>query len=112
MPARARRPKAAKLAGNDRLRHYVQQRLAGTVCDADGHRALGRRRPASHGGQPIKNRTAYPLRSRRSSSALDITREAACCRQMTAKLTDERRTNDQDLTAIADDQARDLLLLV
>jgi hypothetical protein len=38
---RARRPKAAKLAGNDRLRHYVQQRLAGTVCDADGHRALG-----------------------------------------------------------------------
>jgi IS30 family transposase len=38
---RARRPKAAKLAGNERLRHYVQQRLAGAVCDAAGHRPLG-----------------------------------------------------------------------
>jgi DNA-binding CsgD family transcriptional regulator len=38
---RARRPKAAKLAGNERLRDYVQQRLAGAVCDAAGHRPLG-----------------------------------------------------------------------
>jgi len=30
----------------------------------------------------------------------------------TAPLTDERRTNDQDLTAVAGDQAFDLLLLV
>ncbi len=32
----ARRPKIAKLATNDRLRDYVQQRLAGAVTDADG----------------------------------------------------------------------------
>ena len=33
---RARRPKEAKLAGNDRLRAYVQDRLEGAVVDADG----------------------------------------------------------------------------
>jgi IS30 family transposase len=32
----ARRPKAAKLAGNTALREYVQHRLAGAVTDADG----------------------------------------------------------------------------
>ncbi len=32
----ARRPKDAKLAVNTRLREYVQERLAGTVTDADG----------------------------------------------------------------------------
>jgi IS30 family transposase len=33
---RARRPKVAKLVVNQRLRDYVQQRLSGEVCDADG----------------------------------------------------------------------------
>jgi len=33
---RARRPKVAKLVENDRLREYVQDRLAGTVRTADG----------------------------------------------------------------------------
>ena len=33
---RARRPKAAKLVGNDRLREYVQDRLSGAVCVPDG----------------------------------------------------------------------------
>ena len=37
---RARRPKTAKLAANDRLREYVQGRLAGAVRGPDG-RALG-----------------------------------------------------------------------
>jgi IS30 family transposase len=37
---RGRRPKAAKLLGNDRLREYVQDRLAGVVRTVDG-RALG-----------------------------------------------------------------------
>src|SRR5512132_3223764 len=32
----ARRPKTARLAGNDRLRHYVQDRLAGTIRRPDG----------------------------------------------------------------------------
>jgi IS30 family transposase len=32
----ARRPKTAKLATNDQLRDYVQDRLAGTVTDAEG----------------------------------------------------------------------------
>ena len=31
-----KRPKAAKLASNDRLREYVQDRLAGNVCRPDG----------------------------------------------------------------------------
>jgi IS30 family transposase len=33
---RARRPKVAKLAVNDQLRDYVQERLSGTVTDAEG----------------------------------------------------------------------------
>jgi IS30 family transposase len=33
---RAARPKTAKLAINDRLRDYVQERLSGSVTDADG----------------------------------------------------------------------------
>ena len=33
---RARRPKVAKLAGNERLRKYVQDRLSGEVCTAEG----------------------------------------------------------------------------
>jgi IS30 family transposase len=33
---RASRPKVAKLAANDRLRDYVQDRLAGTIARADG----------------------------------------------------------------------------
>jgi IS30 family transposase len=37
---RARRPKAAKLCGNDTLRHYVQERLSGQVKTPDG-RAVG-----------------------------------------------------------------------
>src|SRR5919206_4595795 len=35
---RARRPKRAKLAVNDALRHYVQDRLAGAVTKGDGTR--------------------------------------------------------------------------
>src|SRR6266567_7254236 len=34
---RAKRPKTAKLAANDRLREYVQDRLAGTVTAPDGN---------------------------------------------------------------------------
>ncbi len=34
---RARRPKVAKLVENDRLREYVQDRLAGAVSTPDGH---------------------------------------------------------------------------
>jgi IS30 family transposase len=37
----ARRPKPAKLAGNDRLREYVQQRLAGVITRPDGTPAPG-----------------------------------------------------------------------
>jgi transposase, IS30 family len=38
---RARRPKVAKLAGNDRLRDYVQDRLAGLVSRPDGTAVAG-----------------------------------------------------------------------
>src|SRR3981081_3745300 len=38
---RARRPKRAKLAVNDMLRHYVQDRLAGAVTKVDGTRLAG-----------------------------------------------------------------------
>jgi hypothetical protein len=37
----ARRPKTAKLVGDERLREYVQQRLAGEVCLPDGTAAVG-----------------------------------------------------------------------
>lgn len=38
---RARRPKAAKLATNDALRHYVQERLAGTLRATKGSEVPG-----------------------------------------------------------------------
>jgi IS30 family transposase len=38
---RARRPKVAKLAANDRLREYVQDRLAGAVTAPDGSQVPG-----------------------------------------------------------------------
>ncbi len=38
---RARRPKVAKLAANKKLRHYVQDRLAGVITAADGTRVPG-----------------------------------------------------------------------
>ena len=38
---RARRPKVAKLAANDRLRDYVQDRLAGLVTRPDGEKVPG-----------------------------------------------------------------------
>ena len=38
---RARRPKVAKLAANDRLRDYVQDRLAGLVTRPDGAEGPG-----------------------------------------------------------------------
>jgi Helix-turn-helix domain len=37
----ARRPKTARLAGNDRLRHYVQDRLAGMIRHPDGTEVPG-----------------------------------------------------------------------
>ncbi len=49
---RASRPKVAKLVANDRLRHYVQDRLAGLIAGPDGTpvpgpqvRFVGRRHP-------------------------------------------------------------------
>ena len=44
----ARRPKVAKLAENERLRDYVQDRLSGRVCAADG-RVLGPEGPRWQG---------------------------------------------------------------
>ncbi|WP_437437858.1 IS30 family transposase [Streptomyces olivoreticuli] len=44
-----KRPKAAKLAGNDRLREYVQERLAGSVRRPDGTIVTGPRTPAWKG---------------------------------------------------------------
>src|SRR3954451_10198180 len=38
---RARRPKAAKLAANPRLREYVQERLAGVIAASDGAPVAG-----------------------------------------------------------------------
>src|SRR5213078_1405074 len=38
---RASRPKVSKLASNDALRAYVQERLAGTIARPDGERAPG-----------------------------------------------------------------------
>ena len=40
---RARRPKVAKLAKNDTLRAWVQERLAGDVCTPDGRSVTGPR---------------------------------------------------------------------
>jgi IS30 family transposase len=42
---RARRPKTAKLVGNQRLREYVQERLSGAVQTADGHPVAGPQGP-------------------------------------------------------------------
>ena len=45
----AKRPKTAKLAGNGRLREYVQERLAGSVRRPDGTAVTGPRTPAWKG---------------------------------------------------------------
>lgn len=45
----AKRPKTAKLAGNDRLREYVQERLAGSVDRPDGTIVTGPVTPAWKG---------------------------------------------------------------
>ena len=45
----AKRPKSAKLVGNDRLRQYVQDRLAGTVRAPDGTIVPGPRPPTWKG---------------------------------------------------------------
>ena len=45
---RARRPKAARLVTNGRLRQYVQDRLSGVVQTPDG-RPPGRRAPSGSG---------------------------------------------------------------
>jgi IS30 family transposase len=45
----AKRPKAAKLVGNDRLRVYVQERLAGGVRRPDGTIVTGPKTPAWKG---------------------------------------------------------------
>jgi IS30 family transposase len=44
-----KRPKAGKLVGNDRLRVYVQERLAGGVCRPDGTIVKGPETPAWKG---------------------------------------------------------------
>lgn len=45
----AKRPKTARLAANDRLRDYVQQRLAGNIRRPDGTLVLGPEPPAWKG---------------------------------------------------------------
>jgi IS30 family transposase len=45
----AKRPKPAKLVGNDRLREYVQERLAGTIRRTDGTIVTGPEPPAWKG---------------------------------------------------------------
>ena len=58
----AKRPKVAKLASNDRLRDYVQERLAGAVTDADG-------RPIAGPDVPWKNRRQGRRADRRWGTA-------------------------------------------
>jgi DNA-binding CsgD family transcriptional regulator len=48
---RARRPKTAKLVGNDRLRQYVQEKLSGIVCGPDGQVVCGPEANALEGPQ-------------------------------------------------------------
>jgi IS30 family transposase len=59
----ARRPKAAKLAADDRLREYVQERLAGHVRRPDGTAVLG---PAA---KPWKGRNKPRRQDRRWATA-------------------------------------------
>ena len=71
----ARRPKTAKLAADERLREYVQQRLAGEVRLADGTPASGPGHGAVEGpqqaappGPPVGERRGARSRSRSGSS--------------------------------------------
>jgi transposase, IS30 family len=59
---RGRRPKAAKLATNDRLRRYVEGRLSGTVADAEG-------RPIPGPNVPWKGRRHGRRKDRRWGTA-------------------------------------------
>ena len=92
---RARRPKAAKLVANDRLREYVQDRLAGVVRSADG-RACRPGGPgvegaeqAASGGSPLGARRGARSRSRtgcRSTSPM-MSRCGSATRRSTRRST-------------------------
>jgi IS30 family transposase len=60
---RARRPKVAKLVGNEALRTWVQERLAGQVCTADGVPVAGPR------VAPWNGRRRGPRKDRRWAKA-------------------------------------------
>ena len=49
----AKRPKTAKLVGNDRLRKYVQERLSGSVRRPDGTIVRGPETPAWSRGDRV-----------------------------------------------------------
>ena len=65
---RAKRPKAAKLASNARLRDYVQERLAGEVQRPDGARVPGPRSRGKAGATGVVSTGAGAGRGVRSRS--------------------------------------------
>ena len=65
----AKRPKAAKLAANPRLRGYVEHRLAGEVTDAEGRPVAGPDVPWTGGDTPAGRTGAGAWRGARSRSA-------------------------------------------
>jgi hypothetical protein len=68
---RAKRPKAAKLASNARLREYVQERLAGEVQRPDGARVPGRGSRGTAGATGVARTVAGAGRGVRSRSRGD-----------------------------------------
>ena len=64
----ARRPKTAKLADNDRLRQYVQDRLAGTIKHPDGTEVAGPACRLEGAGTAAARTGAGPQRGARSRS--------------------------------------------
>ena len=68
---RARRPKVAKLAGNDALRAYVQDRLAGLIAAPDGTMVPGPNVRGSGAVTAAVRTGAGPSRGARSRSRAD-----------------------------------------
>ena len=104
----ARRPKTAKLAANERLREYVQERLAGKVRRPDGTRSRARRstrgraatsRAARTGGGRRRGARSRSRPAARSTSPMIRRCGSRTRRSTVAVRAGPRRARARELTA-------------
>lgn len=96
----AKRPKTVKLAGNERLREYVQERLAGSVRRPDGMIVTGPETPEWKGlNKPHRQDSRWALRhgarSRSRTGSMSTSPMMSPCASATKRST--RRCSSRDV---------------